>query len=306
VPAGTTDVSAVLVEGPWRHRLVAAHGARFHVAELGEGPLVLLLHAFPQFWWAWRAQLVALAEAGYRAVAMDLRGYGASDKPPRGYDTPTSAADVAALVRALGERDAVVVGHGISGRTAWALPSLHPEQVRGIVVVGAAHPLLSVQVLTERARRGTGPLRASAASLARQVPVLPERRLVHGDGVEQVLRAGAGPLWPGPEELHRYREAVRVPFVAHSALEYHRWIARSWLRPDGRRFAASVRAPVDVPVLQVRGELDPTVGARALAAAKEHTAGPHRVLEVAGAGHYLPEEAPDRFSDVLLSWLARF
>jgi len=306
VPGGATDVSAVLVEGPWRHRLVAAHGARFHVAELGEGPLVLLLHAFPQFWWAWRAQLPALAGAGYRAVAMDLRGYGASDKPPRGYDTPTSAADVAALVRALGERDAVVVGHGISGRTAWALPSLHPGQVRGVVVVGAAHPLLSVQVLADRARRGAGPLRASAAALARQVPVLPERRLVHGDGVEQVLRAGAGPGWPGAEELRRYREAVRVPFVAHSALEYHRWIARSQVRPDGRRFAASVRRAVEVPVLQVRGALDPTVGPRALAAAEEYAAGPHRAVEVAGAGHYVPEEAPDRFSDVLLSWLARF
>ncbi|NIZ90522.1 alpha/beta fold hydrolase [Kineococcus rubinsiae] len=305
MPGSTTDVSAVLVEGPWRHRLVAAHGARFHVAELGSGPLVLLLHAFPQFWWAWRHQLVALAEAGYRAVAMDLRGYGASDKPPRGYDTPTSAADVAALVRALGERDAVVVGHGISGRTAWALPSLHPGQVRGIVVVGAAHPLLSVQVLADRARRGTGPLRASAAALVRQVPVLPERRLVHGDGVEQVLRAGAGPGWPGSEELHRYREAVRVPFVAHSALEYHRWIARSPLRGDGRRFAASVRGPVDVPVLQVRGALDPTVGPRALAAAEEYAAGPHRAVEVPGAGHYVPEEAPERFSSVLLSWLAR-
>ncbi|NAZ82742.1 alpha/beta fold hydrolase [Kineococcus sp. R8] len=306
--SGPTDVSAVLVEGPWRHRLVAAHGARFHVAELGEGPLVLLLHAFPQFWWAWRHQLVALAGAGYRAVAMDLRGYGASDKPPRGYDTPTSAADVAALVRALGERDAVVVGHGVSGRTAWALPSLHPEQTRGIVVVGAAHPLLSVQVLADRARRGTGtgPLRASAAALVRQVPVLPERRLVHGDGVERVLRAAAGPGWPGEEELTRYRDAVRVPFVAHSALEYHRWIARSQVRPDGRRFAASVRRPVDVPVLQVRGELDPTVGARALAAAEVFAAGPHRALEVAGAGHYAPEESPERFTALLLSWLARF
>ena len=191
MPGGSTDVSAVLVEGPWRHRLVAAHGARFHVAELGAGPLVLLLHAFPQFWWAWRHQLVALADAGYRAVAMDLRGYGASDKPPRGYDTPTSAADVAALVRALGERDAVVVGHGISGRTAWALPSLHPDQVRGIVVAGAGHPLLSVQVLADRARLCAAPLRESAAALARHVPLLLERRHVHGDGYALVLMAAA-------------------------------------------------------------------------------------------------------------------
>ncbi|WP_432497200.1 alpha/beta fold hydrolase [Kineococcus auxinigenes] len=309
--APATDVSAVLVEGPWRHRLVAAHGARFHVAELGEGPLVLLLHGFPQFWWAWRAQLVALAAAGYRAVAMDLRGYGASDKPPRGYDTPTSAADVAALVRALGERDAFVVGHGVSGRTAWALPSLHPEQVRGIAVVGAAHPLLSRQVLLERARRGApagagAGLRATAAALTRQLPVLPEHRLVHGDGVEQVLRARSAPGWPAPQDVQRYTEAIRVPFVAHSALEYHRWIARSAVRADGRRLAAALRGGVRVPVLQVRGELDPTVGTAALEAAERYAHGPHRLVQVPGAGHHVPEEAPERLTAVLAGWLARF
>jgi len=79
------DASSVLIDGPWEHKFVSANGARFHVAELGEGPLVVLLHGFPQFWWAWRDQLTALAEAGYRAAAIDLRGFGASDKPPRGY-----------------------------------------------------------------------------------------------------------------------------------------------------------------------------------------------------------------------------
>ncbi|MGH8894731.1 MAG: alpha/beta fold hydrolase, partial [Actinomycetes bacterium] len=71
--------------------MVAANGARFHVAVSGDGPLVLLLHGFPQFWWAWRHQLPELAAAGYRAAAMDLRGFGASDKPPRGYDPRTLA-----------------------------------------------------------------------------------------------------------------------------------------------------------------------------------------------------------------------
>ena len=303
----TTDVSAVLVEGPWRHRLVAAHGARFHVAELGEGPLVLLLHDFPQFWWAWRSQLVALASAGYRAVAMDLRGYGASDKPPRGYDTPTSAADVAALVRALGERDAVVVGHGISGRTAWALPALHPEQVRGVVVVGAAHPSLSHHVLLDRlAGAQGGGARVTGAALARQLPVLPERRLLLGDGVEHVLRSRSGPGWPRAQDVERYAEAIRVPFVAHSALEYHRWIARSAVRADGRRFAAALRPGVRVPVLQVRGELDPTVSEGALEAGARYALGPHRAVTIAGAGHYLPEEAPDRLAVTIAGWLARF
>jgi pimeloyl-ACP methyl ester carboxylesterase len=305
VTPGVTDVSAVLVEGPWRHRLVAAHGARFHVAELGEGPLVLLLHDFPQFWWAWRAQLVALASAGYRTVAMDLRGYGASDKPPRGYDTPTSAADVAAVVRALGERDAVVVGLGIGGRTAWALPSLHPEQVRGIVVVGAGHPLLSRHVLLDRFSQPSG-LGTTRTALARQLPALPERSLVHGDGVERVLRERSAPGWPGVQDVARYAEAIRVPFVAHSALEYHRWIARSAVRADGRRFAAALRAGTDVPVLQVRGELDPTVSAATLDAGARYALGPHRVEEVPDVGHYVPEEAPDRLAALLAGWLARW
>ena len=94
----TNDASSVLIDGPWEHRFVSANGARFHVAEVGQGPLVVLLHGFPQFWWAWRDQLTALSEAGYHVAAIDLRGYGASDKPPRGYDTFTLAADVASIL----------------------------------------------------------------------------------------------------------------------------------------------------------------------------------------------------------------
>jgi len=92
----------VYIDGPWTHRSVSANGTRFHVAERGDGPLVLLLHGFPEFWWAWRHQLISLSEAGFRAVAVDLRGYGGSDKPPRGYDLITAAADAAGLVRSLG------------------------------------------------------------------------------------------------------------------------------------------------------------------------------------------------------------
>src|SRR2546421_12613116 len=82
--------AAVAIGGPWAHRSVSANGTRFHVAEAGDGPLVLLLHGFPEFWWAWRHQLAALPEAGFRAVAVDLRGYGGGGKPPRAFD-PASA-----------------------------------------------------------------------------------------------------------------------------------------------------------------------------------------------------------------------
>ena len=96
----SVDAAFVNIDGPWEHRYVSANGARFHVAEIGDGPLVLMLHGFPQFWYAWRHQMVALADAGYRVAAMDLRGYGGSDKPPRGYDTYMATLDAASVIRA--------------------------------------------------------------------------------------------------------------------------------------------------------------------------------------------------------------
>ncbi|HYU66237.1 MAG TPA: alpha/beta fold hydrolase, partial [Jatrophihabitantaceae bacterium] len=135
------DDSVVLINGPWTHRMVRANGIALHVAEMGTGPLVLMLHGFPQFWWTWHQQMVDLADAGFRAVSVDLRGYGASDKPPRGYDAPNLTADIANLVRALGERDAIIVGNDIGGALAWTVAAMHPRVVRRLAVVGAAHPL---------------------------------------------------------------------------------------------------------------------------------------------------------------------
>src|ERR1700744_5850469 len=114
----------IQIAGPWAHRSITANGTRFHVASMGEEPLVLLLHGFPQFWWTWRQQLVDLADAGFRAVAIDLRGFGASDQTPRGYDAPNLATDVAALVAALGERDAMIVGNDLGGLLGWTVAAL--------------------------------------------------------------------------------------------------------------------------------------------------------------------------------------
>jgi pimeloyl-ACP methyl ester carboxylesterase len=143
----SVEPTSVLVPGPWTHRDVSTNGTRLHIAECGSGPLVLLVHGFPEFWWSWRDQLTALADAGYRAVACDLRGYGASDKPPRGYDIFTLASDLAGLIRALGERQAVLVGQDCGGFLAWSTAVLHPDVVRRLVVVGTPHPLRMRQAI---------------------------------------------------------------------------------------------------------------------------------------------------------------
>jgi len=295
----TVDAAEILVEGPWRHRFVAANGARFHVAEAGEGPLVLLLHGFPEFWWAWRHQLPALADAGWHAVAMDLRGYGASDKPPRGYDTPTLAADVAGVVRALGAQRAVIAGHDWGGWIAWSMPGLQPRVTHAVAALGMAHPLtLRASLAARRQRRAVGRL------LAFQAPVTPERRFGDKQGVVDVLRAWAGPGWPDPDSEWRYTRAMQVPFVAHTSMEYYRWAVRSLWRSDGRRFAAAIRDPVTVPVLQVHGGLDPWVLPETAASSGARVEAPFRFELLPAAGHYLQEEAPVQITEILLDWLA--
>src|SRR5260370_28524557 len=107
--------SAVQLAGPWSHRTVSANGTRFHIAEAGDGPLVLMLHGFPEFWWTWRHQLTWLPEAGFRAVAVDPRGYGGAGKPPRGGDPPPPAPAAARPHPGPGGGAAAAVGRGRRG-----------------------------------------------------------------------------------------------------------------------------------------------------------------------------------------------
>ncbi|WP_106582085.1 alpha/beta fold hydrolase [Murinocardiopsis flavida] len=287
-----------LIPGPWAHRSVSAAGTRFHVAEAGEGPLVLLLHGFPQFWWAWRHQLPVLARAGYRAVAVDLRGYGASDKPPRGYDLITLAGDTAGLIRALGEARATIVGHGVGGLVGWTAARYFPGAVRRLAVLSMPHPLrLRSAVLG----RGT----ALAHLAGAQVPVLPERRLL-ADGAARVgglLRAWSAPGWPDPETEQTFRDAFSVPGTAHCSLEYLRWLVRSQARPDGHRYMLRMSGALTQPVLHLHGGLDPLLPPAAARGSGRYARGPYRWEPVEGAGHFPHEERPERVAALLLDWL---
>ncbi|GAB3206469.1 alpha/beta fold hydrolase [Marinactinospora thermotolerans] len=295
-----SDESVVLVDGPWEHRTVSAAGTRFHVAEAGEGPLVLLLHGFPQFWWSWHHQLTALAEGGYRAVAVDLRGYGASDKPPRGYDLINLASDTASLIRALGEPSAIVAGHATGGLLAWTMGVYFPRSVRRLAVVSMPHPLrLRAEVLSGvqgwHGRHFFG----------FQVPMLPERRLVADDAalVGRMLRAWSRPGWPDPRTERLCREAFGIPGVAHCSLEYHRWLFRSQFRPDGYRFMRRMARPIGVPTLQIHGRGDPLLPAATARGSGRYVDAPYRWRLVEGAGHFPHQERPQVVNEVLLGWL---
>lgn len=290
--------------GPWQHRFVGAHGIRFHVAVCEpppaggpttalprQAPLVLFLHGSLQNWYAWRGVLPGVAAAGYRAVAADLRGHGASDATPRGYDLPGLADDVDALVRSLGAQRAVVVGHDLGGWVAWTLAARHPERLHGLVAVAAPPP-----------RRGLLRGRLLRAVLAAQPPGLPEHLLLHRGGIRRHLDRGRDR--PAPRaDVDYYVASVRVPSVAHTSLEPWRWLARSAARPDGLRWWRSVRAPVDLPVLGLHGERDPLLPAPAPTPAAGTGEHDRTLVVVPGAGHLLPEEAPEQVLAHLLAWL---
>ena len=253
------DESVVLIDGPWTHRTVRANGIALHVAEAGTGPLVLLLHGFPQFWWTWRRQLIDLADAGYRAVAVDLRGYGASDKPPRGYDAPTMAADIAALVTALGEPDAVVVGNDIGGTAG--LDDGRPAPAGGAPdrVLGAAHPLRLRRPCSSAA---SGQRRAWRYALRTfQVPRRGERLFTRdarlpAAAVRRLVRA----RWRARPATATARRPVRRGDADPPGGVLRRWSSSAgWsARCPGRTAGPTPArcAPDHRPVLQLHGDSD--------------------------------------------------
>jgi pimeloyl-ACP methyl ester carboxylesterase len=266
--------------------------------------MVLLLHGFPQFWWAWHRQLIDLADAGFRAVAVDLRGFGASDKPPRGYDVPNVAADISALVSALGESEALVVGSDLGAVLGWTMAATSPDVVRSLVVIGAAHPLrFGAALRRDRAQR-----HASSYLLRTfQLPRHPEHLLAgNSRWVQQLFDTWTGPHWRGTPDYRtdvaRYAEAMRIHPVAYCAAEYFRWLVRSVPRKDGRRFAESLRRPVRAPVLQLHGAADGCVLPATAQGSGQFVTGSYEWRVLPGVGHFPHNEAPELVSGELIRW----
>ncbi len=271
------DPSVTRIDGPWRHLDVHANGIRFHVVEaVPDGrratpprepattrPLVMLLHGFGSFWWSWRHQLRGLT--GARVVAVDLRGYGGSDKPPRGYDGWTLAGDTAGLIRALGHSSATLVGHADGGLACWATALLHPRLVRAIALISSPHPAALRRSTLTRRDQGYALL---PTLLQYQLPIWPERLLTRDNAaeIERLVRSRSCAKWVASEDFSQtigyLRTAIQIPAAAHSALEYQRWAVRSQLRSEGRRFMRSMCQQLGMPLLHLRGDADPVRACR--------------------------------------------
>jgi pimeloyl-ACP methyl ester carboxylesterase len=279
------------------HRYATVNGVRLHYVEYGKGPLILLLHGFPECWYAWRYQLPALAQAGFRVVAPDLRGYNLSDKP-RGvhaYRMECFIGDVKGLIQTLGEDRAVVVGHDWGGVIAWQLAISEPQMVKKLIILNAPHPQRYLEAL-----KTPGQLLRSWYVLFFQLPWLPElmirsfgfaglrQRLlnepVHADAFDEVT-------------VKVYQRALAQPGALTAALNYYRAGFRSLvrgLRPNIQ--------PIEMPTLVIWGEQDRYLGADLLEGlepwVKDLT-----VERFADASHWVQAEVPERVNERMLQFL---
>lgn len=274
---------------------------------VADRPLVLLLHGFGEFWWTWRHQLETLHEAGYRPVAVDLRGYGDSDKPPRGYDGWTLAGDTHGLVRALGHSEATLIGHADGGLVCWATATLHPRSVNRIAVLSSPHPrALRQAMFTDSAERRS----FLAPFLHNQLPRIGERRLTRSNGafIDQYLRDLAGPAWQQTpdfaEAVARNTMAIGIPGVAHCSLEYRRWAFRSQFRTDGWRFMDLMNKRLHIPTLALRGRQDGYI-LDSVMARSAHWSSDYDYRVIDDAGHFVHEENPAAVNAALLDLLQR-
>jgi len=281
-------VDAVQLEGV-EHFDVKAGDVRLHCAAIGprDGPLVLLMHGFPECWLSWRYQLPALAAAGFRAVAPDLRGYGGSDKPSgvAAYRIELLVRDASELIAALGRDRADVVGHDWGAHIAWHLAMWHPQRVRRLAILNLPHP-----ARMWRGLRTLRQLRKSWYMFFFQLPLLPEW-LMSPRRLRRALRYT-------PARRGAYDEAVIEAIVAAvgdrtAPINYYRAAAR---------YRSPPWKPVAAETLVIWGERDPWLGAE-LAEPDPRRVPRVRVERIAEASHWVHADAPGRVNELLISFL---
>ncbi len=274
---------------PVRHGYADLSGVRLHYVEAGEGPLVVLLHGFPDFWYGWRHQIPALAAAGYRVVAPDMRGYNLSGRPrpASAYALARLAGDVRDLIAERGETRADVAGHDWGANVAWVTAAWHPEVVRRLAILNLPHPH----------RMGAGlrtlrQLRRSWYIFAFQLPELPERLMRAGGyrALRRAVEADAPPGSFGPADVERYVEAWRRPGVLTAMVDYYRSAARS---PSGRL------PPIAAETLVIWGRNDHYLGAELAVPAPRDVPNLRDVVWLDDASHWVMRDEPERVSTLL-------
>ena len=265
-------------------RTVTVNGLAMFVASLGEGPAVLLLHGFPDSHAVWRKQMHALADAGYRVIAPDLRGYGRTDAPlaVSAYSIDTLRADVIALLDALAVDKVVLIGHDWGAAIAWQVAIHAPGRVHKLVALSVGHPGAFLDAGWPQRLRSLYMVVFQARGAA-------ERLLTFGDWffMRRMTRDSV--------QIAGWRKDFADRGRLTAALNYY----RANLKLAARRAWPKVR----VPVLGVWSSADPALTESQMRGSSNYVAAPFRYERIDGAGHWLQLEAPQRVNALLLGFL---
>ncbi|MGE3803548.1 MAG: alpha/beta fold hydrolase [Gemmataceae bacterium] len=276
----------------WEHKFADLDGLKLHYVEAGSGPLVVLLHGFPEFWYSWRFQIPALAQAGFRVLAPDLRGYNLSDKPKgvSAYRVHLLAGDIAGLIRHAGAARAHIVGHDWGGGVAWWLAIQKPEVVERLAVLNCPHPAAFWREL-----RRPGQLLRSWYMFFFQVPWLPERlmRLRDFASLENTFRSAGF----SSDDIEQYKEALRQPGALTAAINYYRAMFRN------SRSLGQPMPRLSLPTMLVWGKHDDYLGI-ALTQNLDPWVQDLR-LELLEASHWVQCDAADQVNRLLIDFLGR-
>ncbi len=282
----------------WQHQFIQTNKIRLHCVTQGEGDLVILLHGFPEFWYAWRFQLPALSRY-FKVVVPDLRGYNDSDKPSSGYDLDTHSTDIVGLIAALGYQQAHIVGHDCGGLIAWHLAQKFPQHVQRLAVLNAPHPTHLVRDLFGNLEQ----LLQSWQLLALQVPALPEyliqqnlKNFLQDWFQRHSIRKGAF----SSETMQIYQSALEKAGTLSAAINSYRQLLspKDWL-PN------LVRRPqlITAPTLVLWGEEDTVVSPRLAEGLDRLISAPFRLRLLSECGHWAQQEVPSVVNRELLDFL---
>jgi pimeloyl-ACP methyl ester carboxylesterase len=276
------------------HDFARVNGIRMHYVTAGSGPLLLLLHGFPDFWFSWRRQIPALA-GRFTVVAPDQRGYNESDKPGWGYSVDVLVADIMELIAALGHERAMLLGHDWGGAVAWAAAIARPQRVARLAVINSPHPAS----FAEQLRRNPRQMARSAYMGFFALPLLPELALSAGNYavIERELRRDLPGGAISEAEIAAYKDAIGKPGALTAALGWYRAAARQG--PRGLFAGTGMRC--QVPTLQIWGDRDPYLGPE-LYADTGRFAPDLTSLPIPGAGHWAHQWAPAQVNAALLAF----
>lgn len=294
----------------WSHEEAIINGVRTQYVEAGEGPLVVLLHGFPEHWYSWREQIPALVEAGYRVVAPDMRGYNRTEKPPgvEAYRIGHLVSDVRALIAHCGAENAHLVGHDWGGVIAWEVAARHPENVSRLVILNAQHPSAYRRELRSCESDQT---KRSWYVLFFQLPWLPE--LLFRVGGERLLESlfresATNPEAFDEEAIRRYKRACSQPGAMPAMINYYRALFRGTVRGAipgrGAPNATTSDGLIDRSTLLIWGMEDTTLSPQ-LTEGIEEWVPDIEVERIEGASHWVQLDAPERVNERLVEFINR-